>query len=87
MTKTEPAIMDQRTDNRVQDTGDGEHNRSKIQRHGEGQVAFDDQHHVPRQTEQMRHLAYLVVDQRDIRRIDRNVAAYAAHGDTHIRFF
>ena len=35
----------------------------------------------------MRKLLHLVIHQRDIRRVHGNIAAYAARGDAHVRFF
>lgn len=37
--------MDQRAHHRIQDSRDGQNDCKKIQRHGEGEVAFDGKHH------------------------------------------
>ena len=79
--------MHQCADNRVEDARDRQHDGNKVERHGKGQVALDDPHHVPRQPQQVRQLVNFVIDQRNVRGIDRDVAAHAAHRDTHIRLF
>lgn len=37
--------MDQRAHHWIQDPRDGQNNRKEIQRHGEGEVTFDGEHH------------------------------------------
>ena len=38
-------VMDQRAHHWIQDPRDGQNNRKEIQRHGEGEVTFDGEHH------------------------------------------
>ena len=79
--------MDQSPDHRIEYAADGKRDGEKIQRHGEGHIAFDRNHHPPGEGDQMGEFLYFVVHQGDIRRIHGNVASDAAHGDAHLRFF
>jgi len=76
--------MDQRTDNRVQCAGDGEHDGDEVERERECYIELDGAHHALGERDEVRQLLDLVVDERDIRGVHGDVAAHAAHCDADI---
>ena len=84
MTSTLPAFMDQRTDNRVQCVGDGEHDGDEVEHERECYIELDGAHHALGERDEVRQLRDFVVDERDIRGVHGDVAAHAAHCDADI---
>ena len=70
--------MDQRTDNRVQCAGDGEHDGDEVERERECYIELDGAHHALGERDEVRQLLDFVVDERDVRGVRGNVAAHAA---------
>lgn len=75
MTSTLPAFMDQRTDNRVQCVGDGEHDGDEVEHERECYIELDGAHHALGERDEVRQLRDFVVDERDIRSVHGDVAA------------
>ena len=84
MTSTLPAFMDQRTDNRVQCVGDGEHDGDEVEHERECYIELDGAHHALGERDEVRQLRDFVVDERDIRGVHGDVAAHAAHCDADL---
>ena len=76
--------MDQRTDNRVQCAGDGEHDGDEVERERECYIELDGAHHALGERDEVRQFLDLVIDERDIRGVHGDVAAHAAHGDANV---
>ena len=76
--------MDQRTDNRVQCAGDGEHDGDEVERERECYIELDGAHHALGERDEVRQFLDLVIDERDIRGVHGDVAAHAAHCDADI---
>ena len=76
--------MDQRTDNRVQCVGDGEHDGDEVEHERECYIELDGAHHALGERDEVRQLRDFVVDERDIRGVHGDVAAHAAHCDADI---
>ena len=76
--------MDQRTDNRVQCAGDGEHDGDEVECERECYIELDGAHHALGERDEVRQLLDLVVDERDIRGVHGDVAAHAAHCNADI---
>lgn len=56
MTSTLPAFMDQRTDNRVQCVGDGEHDGDEVEHERECYIELDGAHHALGERDEVRQL-------------------------------
>jgi hypothetical protein len=76
--------MDQRTDNRVQCVGDGEHDGDEVEHERECYIELDGAHHALGERDEVRQLRDFVVDERDIRGVHGDVAAHAAHCDADL---
>ena len=76
--------MDQRTDNRVQCAGDGEHDGDEVERERECYIELDGAHHALGERDEVRQFLDLVIDERDIRGVHGDVAAHTAHGDANV---
>lgn len=79
--------MDKCPHNGVEHAGYGEEDGQKIESHGKAQIPLDGGHHTPGEGKQVRQLPDFIVNERDIRSIDRNVAAHPAHRDADHGFF
>ena len=79
--------MYKRPCDRVEDTGDGEDDRGKIQGHGKGKVQTDRRHHPAGEPEQMGEFPDVIVYKDDICGVYCDVAADPAHGDADAGFF
>ena len=67
--------MDQHTQHWVQPAGDGQQDRQEVQPYGEGHIHLDRGHHPAGEPQEMEESADIIVYQRDIRRVHRQVTA------------
>ena len=77
--------MYERTDDRIQDSGNRQGYCDEIQDEGKGQIQVNCPHHFSGKCHKVRQLSNFIIDQYNIRCIYGDIAAHASHRDADIR--
>ena len=79
--------MYQGTDDRIQDSCDSQDNGDEIQRHGEGQITFNCEHHPLGKPEQVRKHVDFIIYKGNICSVHSDITADSSHCNSNIGLF